>query len=356
MQGYLTSKSIFPLLQRPLLARTLANKSHPHSQCYCSSYSRPIDPSQDFIKYSDSACSITCPGDITQKCGGKVSMASRLAKRQIVGSGGDMILLTLYNNTAGDVIMSSSMTSTITTASAVTDGPGGASMSMSNVFSTPAPPLVTTPSASSSDAGSQTDNPILNSASTPSPPVDTDSAVLHSLVSSQLSQSQTLSPILISTTYTMICPYHPAVCPIRTETCFTTTVTALHCGCTETPLPEVPMTTTVVEGCATTSPSNENDDAQSGGNEATGEQEDDSFPMTTLTVPCTESISSLEASVTAWSAASAKAQAQASYAAALATATTTANTAVIPTNQAQAQAAAGNIHSPSPTLSPSPSR
>ncbi|ETI25675.1 hypothetical protein G647_02449 [Cladophialophora carrionii CBS 160.54] len=83
------------------------------------------------------------------------------------------------------------------------------------------------------------------------------------------------------------------------------------------PSPVVPMTTTVVEGCPITPTPNANAVVDNNG---MGEQQGgpeggppdagdagnaDTPPMTTLTIPCAESISSLEASVTAWSAASA---------------------------------------------------
>ncbi|KAJ9610218.1 hypothetical protein H2200_004995 [Cladophialophora chaetospira] len=294
--------------------------------------------SADLTEYPVSACNTTCPADPTEKCGGKVSTSSspsRFLRRQITNANGDTILLTLYNNTAAAEIGGSSTSAMMTTSSgAMTGGPGLGSMTSSNVngggsasFSTPAPPLVSSttgagaPAGSTSFSGANTDDANLGSMSTtstiagtfPSSTSGVDvSAILTSFPSSSSSSlsSSSLSPIVISTTYTTICALDPIICPTRTETCLATTVTVLHCGCTDTPVPEVPMTTTVVEACPTAPAQHAQAGGAAGGNNVGNGQEGNAAPMTTLTVPCASAISSLEASVTSWSA-SASAQASA---------------------------------------------
>lgn len=69
------------------------------------------------------------------------------------------------------------------------------------------------------------------------------------------------------------------------------------------PVPEVPMTTTVVEGCAITPPPGSLDSEIAESNQQ--DQQEGAAPVTTLTIPCASAISELDASASAYASATA---------------------------------------------------
>lgn len=156
-----------------------------------------------------------------------------------------------------------------------------------------------------STSASEAINPTLGSTETTMTKSSPVAFITTTTVSPTGSISSTrLWPTVISTTYTTICEIHPSICPTPTPTCLSTTITVLHCGCTELPEPSVPMTTTVVPcGRQCQLGTHELDSSHDSGkwndwHELAGTEGHEMF--TTLNIPCTNDIQVLQTSVEAW--------------------------------------------------------
>lgn len=326
-----------------------------HSQCYCSSYNETIpNPEIDYIRYPDSACNTPCPGNPSQKCGGvvivprpspSISLTLLKEKRQFsTENEGEAIIVTVYNGTLEDAEpgppSSSSTpdsstpdgTATSTPGVSATNGAGIGSTSSSTTLSSSASEIPGTSSSLSSiclssmtsNSVSQAINPTLGSTSTTVtntsiPPSSSSpapsTAPNPSSTSSSSSSPVTLWPTVISTSYTTICPIHPSICPTPTPTCLSTTITVLHCGCTDLPRPSVPMTTAIAPCGHVCSAGRETWNSSPPENHETGGWNDwhevsgvvETEILTTLTIPCTREIQELQLSVEVWYQASATA-------------------------------------------------
>ena len=285
-------------------------------KCFCSDFQPDpdSDPSAqpEFIQYPDSACNFPCPGDPAEKCGGIVELSPTLLKRQIsTGNPTELVLLTLYKNTLDDVGPESSNSSS-------SSGPTLTPPSQTSSSSPPLQSSASNPksltSLFSSSSATQSPNSATPSGSSSMSPVPPPSSSLSSGTLSQppsgsSSLTLTLSPTTISTTYITVCAMHSYTCPIPTATRVTTTVTLLHCGCTEMSPAEVPMTTTVVPFCP-------NSGAGSYADAGIGiAPVAEDTTLTTLTIPCTSSITAMQSAVDSWSASAHAAAAAAAEAA-----------------------------------------
>jgi hypothetical protein len=295
-----------------------------------------VDAIDSLISFPDVECNIPCPGNPAEICGGLVSSSiSRFVRRQGSGMGRTSeILLTIYENgllvpASGGSVPSSSTAasssiepSSINTSSqtlspvptppistsmgAISLPPPGASSPSSPVVSNPPsttsswsyfssfvdsvqPVIVvnsTTGSSSSSTTGSIGIGFDPGAGSTrgtftsPGPPLTTPPPSSGSPISRP---PYSIIPIIVSTVWIEVCD----VCEHGT-TQLATTVTVMHCGCTQSialsgnivtvPPPRVPMTVTVEE-CA----------CGEGG----------AASSTILTVPCSSAIEEASASVAA---------------------------------------------------------
>ena len=243
------------------------------TSCYCGDQ---VDALDGFTQNPDGLCTVPCPGDESESCGGsvvgenenegggvgkRVEEIAGMGKRQQAGGAGQVVLLTVYENdslvpggaggggTTTPVPVSSSLGSVPTSSapSTTSSAPGGGGFTIGDA-----------PGAGGSD------------------PLGTASVVALS------PSPATLLPFVVSTVWIDICSTAP-----QTTTELTTTVTVLHCGCTASadaansppePVapPSVPMTTTVKQ-CAcgeNGAPSN-----------------------TTITLPCVSAIAQAQSSV-----------------------------------------------------------
>ena len=206
----------------------------------------------DYVTYPDWFCNYPCRGNAVEKCGGITTRPTSKEKRQLPVETNDeeVVLLTVYNTTFdGDEIDEN-------------DGTG--TMTSSSTLASITPTLGPFPSSIQS-------SPNLS-------PTD-------------------IHPVIISTSYTTICPSHPILCPTPTPTLLSTTITVLHCGCTaqgqQPQKPTVPMTmiTTMI-------PCQGSCGSHRQGAAATASSSSSS--LITLTVPHTSEIAILESSVRAW--------------------------------------------------------
>ncbi|RVX73283.1 hypothetical protein B0A52_02925 [Exophiala mesophila] len=221
--------------------------------CLCSPFhSSAVDMNIDYVTYPDWFCNYPCRGNAVEKCGGITTRPTSKEKRQLPVETNDeeVVLLTVYNTTFdGDEIDEN-------------DGTG--TMTSSSTLASITPTLGPFPSSIQS-------SPNLS-------PTD-------------------IHPVIISTSYTTICPSHPILCPTPTPTLLSTTITVLHCGCTaqgqQPQKPTVPMTmiTTMI-------PCQGSCGSHRQGAAATASSSSSS--LITLTVPHTSEIAILESSVRAW--------------------------------------------------------
>ena len=265
------------------------------TSCYCGDQ---VDALDGFTQSPDGLCTVPCPGDESESCGGsvvgenenegggvgkRVEEIAGMGKRQQAGGAGQVVLLTVYENDSlvpgGGGVGVTSSTPGGAGGGGTTTPPMPVSSSLGSV------PMSSAPSTTSSAPGGGGftigDAPGAGG----SDPLTTASVITLS------PSPANLLPFVVSTVWIDICSTAP-----QTTTELTTTVTVLHCGCTASadaanslePIapPAVPMTTTVKQ-CAC--------------------GENGASSRTMITLPCASAIAQAQSSV---------ASASASYAAA----------------------------------------
>ena len=234
--------------------------------CYCGN---SLDATAGLTKYPESDCNIPCPGDPSETCGGNL-ITEKSRRRQSI------ILLTTYNNTI-NINAAAPASSSVPLSSTL--------MSTSGIFSVSIPLTIIPSSTISLSTGVSSSSIAILSAGGPSlsgapgvgglptlvgpvggshffDPGTSSTTPPISLSGSPTPNSSTQRiPIVISSKYHALCLdslSNGLIVAVWIDVCdvcehglvtMTTTITTLHCGCTHTPVPTIPMTTST-KACA----------------------------------------------------------------------------------------------------------
>ena len=234
--------------------------------CYCGN---SLDATAGLTQYPESDCNTPCPGDPSETCGGNF-IAEMSRRRQSI------ILLTTYNNTlninaaappSSSVPLSSTLmgTSSISSFSSPLTVVSPSTISLSAGISPPSIAILSAGGSSLNgapgaggiptsvgpvggshffDPGTSSTTPPISLSGSPTPNSSIQGVPI--IISSKCDTLclDSLSNTLIVAVWIDVCD----VCEHGLVT-MTTTITTLHCGCTHTPVPTVPMTTSI-KACA----------------------------------------------------------------------------------------------------------
>ena len=234
--------------------------------CYCGN---SLDATAGLTKYPESDCNIPCPGDPSETCGG--NLITEISRRRQ-----SIILLTTYNITI-NINAAAPPSSSVPLSSTPMSTSSNFSVSIPLTIVPSSTISLSTRVSSSSIAVLSTGGPSLSSApgvggiSTLVGPgggsyffdPGTSSTTLPMRLSGSPTPNSSTQriPVVISSKYRALCLdslSNGLIIAVWIDVCdvcehglvtMTTTITTLHCGCTHTPVPTIPMTTSA-KACA----------------------------------------------------------------------------------------------------------